>query len=157
MPRSRAGHPPLQAEAAKGFLIKQFTGWVAGGLAGCPVRDVLDRIGSRWSTLILIALAERPRRFAELHRLIEGISKRMLVQSLRDLERDGLLTRHVFATKPPSVEYRLSDVGVSVLEPFAALVDWASRHHPAIKQARVRYDARSQAEDANTALAEPRR
>ncbi|MGH6837555.1 MAG: winged helix-turn-helix transcriptional regulator [Methylocella sp.] len=74
----------------------------------CPVRDVLDRIGDKWSILMIMTLATRPQRFSELHRAIRDISKRMLTQTLRDLERDGLITRHVFPTKPPSVEYRLA-------------------------------------------------
>ncbi|HBK45210.1 MAG TPA: transcriptional regulator [Xanthomonadaceae bacterium] len=109
--------------------------------ADCPVRDVLDHVAAKWTTLILIALGEGPLRFGQLHRALPDISKRMLTQSLRDLERDGLLTRHVFPTKPPSVEYRLSPLGVSMLAPLGALVDWAARAHPAIQQARQAYDA----------------
>ncbi len=66
----------------------------------CPIRNVLDRLGDKWTVLTVSALAERPRRFSELHRIIPDISKRMLTQTLRDLERDGLATRHVFPTKP---------------------------------------------------------
>ena len=77
----------------------------------CPVRDVLDRIGDKWSMLMIMALATRSQRFSELHRAVRDISKRMLTQTLRDLERDGLITRHVFATKPPTVEYRLAPLG----------------------------------------------
>ncbi len=108
---------------------------------GCPTRDVLDRIGDTWTVLVLISLAGGPLRFSGLQRLIPDISKRLLAQSLRDLERDGLATRHVFPTKPPSVEYRLSALGASFLEPMSALADWADRHHSAILEARVRYDA----------------
>jgi DNA-binding HxlR family transcriptional regulator len=115
----------------------------AAGLdaGACPVRNVLDRIGDKWTMLTLTALAERPRRFSELHRSIPDISKRMLTQTLRDLERDGLATRHVFPTKPPSVEYRLSPLGRSVLEPLAALAQWANQNFAAIRQARARFDA----------------
>ena len=117
--------------------------WQAGqyDLAACPVRDVLDRIGDRWTTLVLICLAPQPRRFAELHRLIPDISKGMLVQSLRVLERDGLATRHVFPTKPPSVQYRLSPLGVSVLDPLAGLIAWAEQNHGLIREARDRFEA----------------
>ena len=101
---------------------------------------MLDRIGDKWTMLILFALASKPSRFNELRRTIPDISKRMLTQTLRDLERDGMITRHVFPTKPPSVEYRLSALGESVLEPLAALVDWAERHHSVIEKARVRFD-----------------
>ena len=95
----------------------------------CPVRDVLDRIGDKWSILMIMTLATRPRRFSELHRAVRDISKRMLTQTLRDLERDGLITRHVFPTKPPSVEYRLSPLGQSLLDPMASLIDWADRRY----------------------------
>lgn len=107
----------------------------------CPVRDILDRIGDKWTTLVLITLASRPHRFSDIRRAIPDISKRMLTQSLRDLERDGLITRHVFPTKPPSVEYRLSSLGVSVLEPLAALVEWAESNHAGIRLAREQFDA----------------
>ena len=109
--------------------------------AKCPVRDVLDRVGDRWSTLVLFALTSAPRRFSALQRAIPDISKRMLTQTLRDLERDGLITRHVFATRPPSVEYRLSKLGTSGLASLAALVEWAAKNHAAIRKARARYDA----------------
>lgn len=106
----------------------------------CPVRDVLDRIGDKWSMLIIMALAMRPHRFSELHRAVHDISKRMLTQTLRDLERDGLVTRHVFPTKPPSVEYRLAPLGQSLLEPMASLIDWADRCYGDIHAARARFD-----------------
>src|SRR6201996_8338751 len=106
----------------------------------CPVRDVLDRIGDKWSILMIMTLAARPQRFSELHRAIQDISKRMLTQTLRDLERDGLITRHVFATKPPSVEYRLSPLGQSLLEPMAGLIDWADTRYSDIHDARARFD-----------------
>jgi DNA-binding HxlR family transcriptional regulator len=106
----------------------------------CPVRDVLDCIGDKWSILMIMTLAMRPQRFSELHRAIRDISKRMLTQTLRDLERDGLVTRNVFPTKPPSVEYRLSPLGQSLLEPMASLVDWADRRYSDIHAARVRFD-----------------
>ena len=106
----------------------------------CPVRDVLDRIGDKWSILMIMTLATRPQRFSELHRAIRDISKRMLTQTLRDLERDGLITRHVFPTKPPSVEYCLSPLGQSLLDPMASLIDWADRRYSDIHAARVRFD-----------------
>ena len=106
----------------------------------CPVRDVLDCIGDKWSILMIMTLAMRPQRFSELHRAIRDISKRMLTQTLRDLERDGLITRHVFPTKPPSVEYGLSPLGQSLLDPMASLVDWADRRYSDIHAARVRFD-----------------
>ncbi len=124
-------------------LASAFDAWQSAGFdeAACPIRNVLDRIGDKWTMLTLTALAGEPRRFNELNRLIPDISKRMLTQTLRALERDGLVTRHVFPTKPPSVEYRLSATGRSALAPLAVLVEWAERNFPDIREARVRYDA----------------
>ncbi len=109
-------------------------------LGSCPVRQVLDQIGDKWSTLMLLALSEKPYRFGELRRLIPDISQRMLTQTLRDLQRNGLLTRTVFPTQPPSVEYRLTPLGQSLLEPVGALVRWAETHHGRIVSAREFYD-----------------
>ena len=107
----------------------------------CPIRNVLDRIGDKWTMLTLVALAARPRRFSELHRAIPDISKRMLTQTLRELERDGLAEREVFPTKPPKVQYSLSPLGRSVLKPLATLVGWADDNYASIRQARERFDA----------------
>jgi DNA-binding HxlR family transcriptional regulator len=119
-----------------------FAAWEARGFDGepCPVRDILDRIGDKWTVLVLAALAAEPRRFGKLHRMVPDISKRMLTQTLRQLERDGLITRHVFATTPPSVEYRLSVLGHSALVPLRTLIRWADDNFAAIKAARIRYD-----------------
>ena len=108
--------------------------------AHCAIRDVLDRIGDKWSMLMIMELATQSQRFSELHRAIPDISKRMLTQTLRDLERDGLITRHVFPTRPPTVEYRLAPLGQSLLDPMAALIDWADRRYSDIHAARVRFD-----------------
>jgi DNA-binding HxlR family transcriptional regulator len=109
----------------------------------CPVRNVLDRIGDKWSTLILVTLANGPHRFSAVQRAIPDISKRMLTQTFRDLERDGLIARAVFPTRPPSVEYRLTPLGETILEPLTVLVRWADRSHAAIKNARLAYDGTS--------------
>ena len=110
------------------------------GSAHCAVRDVLDRIGDKWSMLMIMELATQSQRFSELHRAVPDISKRMLTQTLRDLERDGLITRHVFPTRPPGVEYRLAPLGQSLLDPMAALIEWADRRHSEIHAARARFD-----------------
>ena len=107
----------------------------------CPVRDVLDHLSGKWSTLLLLALAGGPRRFGALRRAVPQISKRMLTQTLRDLERDGFLTRQAFATKLPSVEYRLSALGASFLVPLGSLLAWVEKEHGQIRRARTRYDA----------------
>jgi DNA-binding HxlR family transcriptional regulator len=129
--------------SSRDLLAGRLERWRITGFepANCPVRNVLDRIGDKWSTLILMILARKPHRFSELHRAVPDISKRMLTQTLRDLERDGILTRQVFPTKPPSVEYRLSPLGLSVLPLLATLVDWAEKSHAEIQRARTDYDA----------------
>lgn len=107
--------------------------------AECPVRNVLDQLADKWSVLIITALAERPYRFGELKREIGDISQRMLTQTLRDLQADGLVEREVFPTTPPSVEYRLSPMGKSFLVPLSGIVDWAVNHHPQIREARLEF------------------
>ena len=135
---------PATGDAADSVpLATRFGDWQATGFdaEACPVRNVLDRVGDKWTMLTLVAIAAAPRRFNELHRIMPDISKRMLTQTLRALERDGMATRHVFPTKPPSVEYRLSPLGRSVLDPLAKLVGWAEHNYAAIRQARARFDA----------------
>lgn len=109
----------------------------------CPVRDVLDQLADKWSVLILTTLAERPYRFGELRREIGDISQRMLTQTLRDLQADGLIDREVFPTTPPSVEYRLTEMGQSFLKPLGAMVEWAIANHPAIRVARSDFAQRA--------------
>lgn len=106
----------------------------------CPIRNVLDRIGDKWSLLIVHTLAEAPHRFGELRRAIPDISQRMLTQTLRDLQRDGLIERRVFPTVPPSVEYRLTAMGKSLLTPMQELVDWAAKYQNRIDSARGEFD-----------------
>jgi len=132
--------------AGNADLTARFAEWQRLGFdpTQCPVRDVLDRIGDKWTTLILIVLATKPCRFSEVQRMVPDISKRMLTQTLRDLERDGMITRHVYPTKPPSVEYALSPLGQSILVPLAGLVAWAESCHAGIKRARERFDAAGQ-------------
>lgn len=122
---------------------------VGGDPGNCPVRDVLDHLGGKWSTLLLQALAGGPRRFGALGRAVPQISKRMLTQTLRDLERDGFLTRRSFQTKLPSVEYQLSAMGQSFLVPLGTLLAWVEDQHGQIRQARARYDAREVVDRAN--------
>ncbi|MGE0238605.1 MAG: winged helix-turn-helix transcriptional regulator [Parvibaculaceae bacterium] len=109
-------------------------------LAKCPVRDVLDRIGDKWSVLILKNLEDGPRRFGALKRMIGDISQRMLTQTLRDLQRDGLILRTVYPTVPPSVDYRLTRLGLSLMDPLEQLVHWSDRNHAKVRKARVAFD-----------------
>ncbi|MFZ6642225.1 winged helix-turn-helix transcriptional regulator [Undibacterium sp. TC4M20W] len=113
--------------------------------AMCPVRNVLDHISTKWTPLILLTLQAGSLRFSQLHKQVPDISKRMLTQSLRDLERDGLLSRKVFPTKPPSVEYELTPLGISVMLPLGALVDWADKNFEKIKLSRQAFDQENEA------------
>lgn len=110
-------------------------------LSNCPVRTVLGHVASKWTSLILLELEDGPKRFNALARAVPDISKRMLTQSLRDLERDGLVIRKVFDTKPPSVEYRLSDLGRSFLKPLGQMVEWAMAQHDQISRSRSIFDS----------------
>ncbi|MDR7273643.1 winged helix-turn-helix transcriptional regulator [Catenuloplanes atrovinosus] len=94
----------------------------------CPVSDVFRRVGDRWSMLVVILLGTRSYRYNDLHRSIEGISQRMLTRTLRSLEEDGLVSRTVHPTVPPGVEYALTPLGRTLLEPLSALADWAVTH-----------------------------
>lgn len=107
----------------------------------CAIRDVLDRIGDQWSLLILEALAPGTLRFNALMREIGDISKQMLSRTLKQLEQDGFITRTLYPEVPPRVEYTLTPLGRSFLEPMQQLVAWADTHHRTIVAARVRYQA----------------
>lgn len=108
----------------------------------CASRVVLDRIGDRWTVLVVVALADGRLRFSELRNRIEGVTPKVLTQTLRALERDGLVTRTVFAEVPPRVEYELTDLGRDLLGPIDAIRVWAERHVATIVAHRERYDDR---------------
>ncbi len=110
----------------------------------CPVRDVLDRIGDRWSMLVILQLHAAPARFNALKRTLGDISQRMLAVTLRHLERDGLISREVFPTNPPQVEYALTDLGRALFAKVGALAEWAGENHAAINRARKRFDTSQQ-------------
>ena len=110
------------------------------GLERCPVRTILDKIGDKWSLLLIMTLARKPLRFNELRRQVSDISQKMLTQTLRDLQRDGLIRREVFPTKPPSVEYSLTPLGRSLIGPFGHLVQWANDNYEVIDEARAEFD-----------------
>jgi DNA-binding HxlR family transcriptional regulator len=112
----------------------------ARGADQCPVRDVLDRIGDRWSLLVINALKDGGVvRFSVLKRSIEDISQRMLAHTLRRLEEDGLVSRTVYPTIPPRVDYALTPLGRSFLKPMSGLVSWADANHDRIRTARGAY------------------
>jgi DNA-binding HxlR family transcriptional regulator len=105
------------------------------------VSEVLSRVGDKWTVLVVSALGEGPKRFNELRKGLGSISQRMLTLTLRALERDGLVTRTVFPTIPPRVQYELTRLGRSLLEPVSELGLWARRNRAAIGEARARFDA----------------
>lgn len=107
----------------------------------CGVREVLDRIGDKWSVLVIVELAEGVHRFRELQRSVPGISQRMLTLTLRRLERDGLVSRTVYPTVPPMVEYALTPNGKSLTYLVRLLADWSDDHRTAIAESRHRWDA----------------
>ena len=107
------------------------------------VSSVLARVGDKWSVLIVSLLGDGPRRFSEIKRMVGGISQRMLTLTLRGLERDGLVTRTVFPTIPPRVDYELTDLGRSLWVPVGALGAWARENQPRIEAARQAFDARA--------------
>jgi DNA-binding HxlR family transcriptional regulator len=109
--------------------------------ASCPSRRLLDTIGDKWASLTIVALGLGGRlRFSELAARIDGVSQKMLTQTLRGLERDGLLTRTVTPSVPVRVDYELTPLGVSLLGPISHLKDWAEAHMAEVDTARARYD-----------------
>ncbi|MGW1998059.1 winged helix-turn-helix transcriptional regulator [Embleya sp. NPDC001921] len=108
----------------------------------CRLRDVLDRVGDKWSVLVMDLLADGPKRYSELRRRIDGISQRMLTLTLRSLERDGLVDRTVTPTSPPRVDYTLTAVGATLSDHVAGLITWADAHRTHVADSRRRYDTR---------------
>ncbi|MFC6085266.1 winged helix-turn-helix transcriptional regulator [Sphaerisporangium aureirubrum] len=113
---------------------------VTCGGEDCGIRGVLDRIGDKWSVLVVVELAQGVRRFRQLQRAIPGISQRMLTLTVRRLERDGLITRTVHPMVPPQVDYELTAMGHSLTYLVKALADWSAEHQDAIARARERWD-----------------
>jgi DNA-binding HxlR family transcriptional regulator len=109
------------------------------------VASILSRVGDKWSVFVIMMLGDGPKRFNELKRMINGISQRMLTLTLRVLERDGLITRTIFPTIPPRVDYELTDLGRGLARPVMALGMWAKEHQSQIEAARARFDGRNEA------------
>ncbi|MEU4194604.1 helix-turn-helix domain-containing protein [Kribbella sp. NPDC026611] len=107
----------------------------------CPTRVILDRIGDKWTVLVVLLLRHGPLRFTELRDGIGRVAPKVLTQTLRRMERDGLVTREVFAEIPPKVVYTLTPVGESLITPIEAITDWAEKHLPAITHAQAQYDS----------------
>jgi DNA-binding HxlR family transcriptional regulator len=113
----------------------------------CEVRTILDRIADKWSLLVICLLADGTHRFSELRREIDGISQRMLTLTLRQLEREGLVSRTVFPVVPPRVDYALTPLGSTLLDTIQELVAWAGEHGHEIVEARAAYDARARLDE----------
>ena len=118
----------------------------AGEPSSCRAREVLQRVGDKWSVYVIDLLGRRTMRFSELHRGVNGITARMLTVTLRGLERDGIVTRTIHPVIPPRVEYALTPMGHTLLDTIGELVTWADSHLDEIDAARAAYDARHPAE-----------
>ncbi len=133
------------------FPIPRHTGHTAQPGQTCALaREILDRVGDKWSVLVVALLRDGRMRFTEIKRATNGVSQRMLTLTLRALERDGLVTRTVHPTVPPRVEYELTDLGRTLLEPVRALAQWSIDNRDTIRAARERYDG-MQSEAARSA------
>ncbi|MFC0622484.1 winged helix-turn-helix transcriptional regulator [Kribbella deserti] len=111
-------------------------------VAECPSRTSLARIANKWTAMVITVLENGPMRFGDIRSALEGISAKVLTDTLRDLERDGMLTREVYGEIPPRVEYELTPLGRTLIEPLAVLCRWAEQHIPEVLAARDAYDDR---------------
>lgn len=107
----------------------------------CPTRQVLDRIADKWTVLVIGLLSERTKRFSELQREISGISQKMLTQTLRGMQRDGLVTRKVYPTVPPKVEYTLTDLGLTLVQMLDEVRKWSEHNIELVLEAQKKYDS----------------
>lgn len=111
--------------------------------ADCAARSFFDQVANKWSVMILTLLSEKPTRFNEIRRRLEGVTHKALTQALRRLERNGLIDRAVLATSPVAVEYSITDLGRTLQAPFGAVYEWAINHLHEIEQAQESYDGRA--------------
>lgn len=128
-------------ETSSGHLADTLSGDVYA--AACPTRQLLDRIADKWTVLLLTTLDAGPMRFNALKRRIEGVSQKMLSQTLKQMERDGLVSRSVEATVPVTVSYAITPLGETLVEALQTVVDWAESRMPEVTSARQAYDARN--------------
>ena len=150
MKSAMAAAPP--SPIAAGDAESRYARYLAPGTCSL-LRDAFDRIGDKWSLLVVAHLATEPRRFGQLLRGIEGISQRMLTLTLRRLERDGLVSRTAYLEIPPRVEYQLTELGLTLVETVASLADWAIEHQPAMDASRARFDRTRPSGPADAAVA----
>ncbi|MDQ0729159.1 helix-turn-helix domain-containing protein [Microbacterium sp. W4I20] len=130
-----------EADAVIGDQKREASCYEAHQKDAPAIRDVLARIGDKWSLLIIVTLKEGKLRFSELHERIPGVSQRMLTRTLRHLERDGLVDRRVHAQVPPRVDYTLTERGRTLIDPALALATWSIAHFEGIQAARTAYDS----------------
>jgi DNA-binding HxlR family transcriptional regulator len=128
---------------AAGGVAAGGVGMRDAGAGKCRVREILDRVGDKWSLFVIFRLGAGPQRFTELKRSVDGISQRMLTVTLRGLERDGIVTRTVYPVVPPRVDYELTKMGQALLDAIGSLMAWADAHLDQVDAARAAYDARS--------------
>ena len=112
-------------------------------MSGCRIREILERVGDKWSLQVIFHLGDGPLRFTVLKRSIDGVSQRMLTVTLRGLERDGIVSRTMYPVIPPRVEYALTPLGATLLDAAGTLVSWADAHLAEVDAARAAYDARA--------------
>jgi DNA-binding HxlR family transcriptional regulator len=124
-------------------------------LTRCRVREILERVGDKWSLFVISCLGDGPKRFTALKRSVDGISQRMLTVTLRGLERDGIVSRTMYPVMPPRVDYELTPLGRTLLDAVGALMTWADAHLDEVDAARAAYDARTVAWSPPTAPARP--
>jgi DNA-binding HxlR family transcriptional regulator len=141
---------PAEADAVASRLVAQAAGPSLAArppLSGCRAREILNRVGDKWSVMVIDRLGQGSHRFSELRRDIEGITGRMLTVTLRGLERDGLVSRTIHPMIPPRVDYELTPMGRTLLQTIEQLIDWADSHVAAIHAAQATYDAKHRPED----------
>ncbi|MDN3023756.1 helix-turn-helix domain-containing protein [Streptomyces sp. S.PB5] len=133
-----------------GFDLREHGG-VEIFLRDCPTRAVLDVIAGKWTMLVLVALEDgRPMRFAQLRRRLDGVTQKVLTQTLRALEREGLLTRTVYPTVPPCVDYQLTELGLELGGLVQSITDWSQTNIAAIRAAREKFDERTERRPSGT-------
>jgi DNA-binding HxlR family transcriptional regulator len=128
---------PARANGAAGGAAPGIT------LTGCRVREILERVGDKWSLFVISRLGDGPKRFTAIKRSVDGISQRMLTVTLRGLERDGIVSRTMYPVMPPRVEYELTSLGRTLLDAVGALMAWADAHLDEVDAARAAFDARA--------------
>jgi DNA-binding HxlR family transcriptional regulator len=139
-----------------GFAVPEGLAVPRPSAAECRIREILGRIGDKWSLFVIFRLGDGPQRFTTLKRAVDGISQRMLTVTLRGLERDGIVSRTMYPVMPPRVDYALTPLGHTLLDAVGALMAWVDEHLPEVDAARDAYDARSPGGDPELPVPAPR-